>query len=225
MFRYLSFIILLIFTSVVSGQSDFAAGLNGSMNIPTGKFAYFNVGYGGDIHFLYLLGNSTILSLAIGYNHFSLDVDRFNEKAKELGINANFEVKSIFSNIPILLGAKWYFIHSKKHNLYLMLEAGIYNYKFTFKGTANLINPVGNSIPIELPQSDESGSKTMLRISAGYLYFFANHWFIDASVGYIVMTDAFAVNEPVNPEEPDAIYGIVGTLDYVSVSAGINYRF
>ena len=220
------FILLYLLGSSLSiAQSDFAVGLNGSVNFPTGQFADFNAGYGGDIHFLYLLGNSTIFSISAGYSTFGLDVDRFNERAKELGLNAQFDVDSKFSTIPILLGAKWYFLQAKKHNLYIMIEAGFYNYKFSFKGTANIISPGGNSISIDLPEIDENGTKTMLKISAGYLYFFAKHWFIDASAGYIVLTNAFAVNEPVNPEDPDAIYGVVGTLNYVSVQAGINYRF
>jgi hypothetical protein len=225
MIRYLLIFIIICIPSIINAQSDFAVGLNGSVNFPTGQFADFNIGGGGDVHFLYLLGNSTILSFAVGYNKFFLDVDRFNERAKELGINAKFDVDSKFSTIPILLGVKWYFLQSKKHNIYLMLEAGIYYYHFTFKGMAYLNNPGGNSIPMELPESDENGSNTMLRISAGYLYSLAKHWLVDASASYIVLTNAFAVNEPVNPEDPDAIYGVVGTLNYISVSAGINYRF
>jgi len=42
---------------------------------------------------------------------------------------------------------------------------------------------------------------------------------------YNIITNAFSVNEPVNPEDPNAIYGVKGTLQYVSFLAGINYRF
>lgn len=223
--KYFIISLFILFRSITTAQSDFAVGLNGNVNIPTGQFADFKTGYGGDAHFLYLLGNSTIFSFAVGYNNFDLDVDRFNERAKELDINAHFDVESKFSTIPIVLGAKWYFLQAKKHNLYIMLEAGLYSYQFSFKGTANIISPVGNDVSIDLPAIDEKGTKTMLKISGGYLYFFAKHWFIDASLGYIVLTNAFAVNEPVNPEDPDAIYGVVGTLNYVAIQAGINYRF
>jgi len=225
MLKNLIILIGLSSTLLLKAQSDFAIGFNGNVNFPTGQFADFNTGYSGDVHFLYFLGNSTIFSLVAGYNTFSLDVDRFNERAKELGLNVKFDVDSKFSTIPILLGAKWYFLKAKKHNLYIMLEAGLYSYKFTFQGTATINLANGNSIPVTLPELNEKGSKTKLKISTGYLYFFAKHWFIDASVGYIVLTNAFSVNEPVNPEDPDAIYGVVGTLNYVSIQAGINYRF
>ena len=223
--KYTFILFFLLGSSISTAQSDFAVGLNGSMNFPTGQFADFNTGYGGNVHFLYLLGNSTIFSLSVGYDNFSLDVDRFNERAKELGLNAQFDVDSKFSTIPILLGAKWYFLQAKKHNLYIMLEAGLYSYQFSFKGTANVISPSGNSISVDLPEINENGTKTMLKISGGYLYFFSKHWFIDVSAGYIVLTNAFAINEPVNPEDPNAIYGVVGTLNYITVQAGVNYRF
>jgi opacity protein-like surface antigen len=224
MFKYILLLILISTASIINAQSDFSVGLNGSVNFPTGQFADFNTGGGGDFHFLYLLGNSTILSFAIGYDKFDLDVESFNERAKELGLNVHFDIDSKFSTIPILLGAKWYFLQGKKHSPYIMLEAGFYNYKFSFKGTANLIIPGGNGIPIELPEIDENGTKTMLKISAGYLYFLTKNWFIDGSVSYVVLTNALAVTEPVDPE-PDAIYGEVGTLNYISLQAGINYRF
>jgi hypothetical protein len=106
-----------------------------------------------------------------------------------------------------------------------MIEGGFYNYNFTFTGTANIIDPGGNSNPIELQEIDEKGTETMLRISAGYILFIQKHWFIDASVNYIVLTDAFTVDVPDDPEDAEEITGAAQTLNYLSVSTGINYRF
>jgi hypothetical protein len=225
MFKYL----LLFITSIASliyAQSNLAAGINGNIDFATGKFSeYYNSSYGGDGHFLYLFGNTTIFSLTIGYNKFELDVDAFNKKAIEKRLDTHFNVESKFTIIPVLFGAKWYLLKQKKHSPYIMLEAGFYHYDFSFKGTANITNPGGNSIPIVLPQKTEEALQTTLKISAGYIYFFSRHWFIDGSVGYIVLTDAFVVNEPVSLETPTAIYGVVRTLNYISLLAGINYRF
>jgi hypothetical protein len=225
MFKY--FLISLILSSalLVHPQSDFAVGVNGNINFPNGQFADFKTGYGGDAHFLYLLGNYSILSLTIGYNKFDLDVDAFNDRANELGFDAEFKIESHFSTIPILVGAKYYFIQQKKHSPYIMIEAGLYDYQFSFKGTITEIAPGGSSIQSELPEIDESGTETMLKISAGYIYFFNRQWFVDASVGYAVLVDAFTVNKPVDPDDPDAVYGAAETLNYISVLAGINYRF
>jgi outer membrane protein W len=226
LFKYLIFIVTIASTLSVKAQSDFAVGINGNVNFPNGKFTeYFGTGYGGDAHFLYLFGNSSIFSLSVGYNNFGLDVDALNAKASELEPGLKFDVESSFSTIPILLGVKWYFLKQKTQSPYIMIEAGFYNYNFTFKGVATLAEPGGNSIPIELPEFDEKGTETMLRISAGYIFFIQKHWFIDASINYIVLTDAFTVDVPDDPEDAGEITGAAETLNYLSITAGINYRF
>ncbi len=226
MLKHLIILIVLSSIFLLRAQSDFAVGINGSVNFPNGKFTeYFGTGYGGEAHFLYLFGNSSIFSLSVGYNRFDLDVDAFNAKANELGLNGNFDIESSFSTLPILIGAKWYFLKQKNSSPYIMIEGGFYNYNFKLKGTANLTDPGGNSMPIDLEEIDENGTETMLRISAGYIIFIQRHWFIDASVNYIVLTDAFTVDVPEDPEEVETISGPASTLNYLSISAGINYRF
>lgn len=226
MLKHLIILIVLSSTLLLKAQSDFAVGINGNVNFPNGKFTeYFSTGYGGDAHFLYLFGNSSIFSISIGYNRFELDLDAFNAKANELGLDTKFDVESSFSTIPLLIGVKWYFLKQKNSSPYIMIEGGFYNYNFTLQGTANFTDPGGNSIPIDLPEFDENGTETMLRISAGYIIFIQKHWFIDASVNYIVLTDAFTVDVPDDPEEAEAISGAASTLNYLSISAGINYRF
>jgi outer membrane protein W len=224
LFKNLILITTIASILIVRAQSDFAVGLNGNINFPNGKFTeYFSTGYGGDAHFLYLFGNSSIFTLSVGYNRFDLDLEAFNAKANELlELSTKFDVESTFSTIPILLGVKWYFLKQKTQSPYIMLEAGLYNYQFSFQGTANVTDPGGNSIPVELSEINETGTETMLRISAGYIIFIQKHWFIDASVNYIVLTDAFTVDVP---DDPEAISGAAQTLNYLSVSAGINYRF
>jgi len=225
MFKHLILIITTASTLFVRAQSDFAVGLNGNVNFPNGKFTeYFGTGFGGDAHFLYLFGNSSIFSFSIGYNQFGLDDDAFNAKASELGLDATFDLESKFSTLPILLGVKWYFLKQKASSAYIMIEGGFYNYNFTLSGTAE-VGSTSSGEPITLPEIDESGTETMLRISAGYLFFVEKHWFIDASINYIVLTDAFTVDVPVDPADAEAISGAAESLNYLSVTAGINYRF
>ena len=218
-------VITIATTLSISAQSDFAVGINGNVNFPNGKFTkYIGTGFGGDAHFLYLFGNSSIFTLSVGYNQFGLDNDAFNAKANELGLNATFDVESKFSTLPVLLGVKWYFLKQKTNTAYIMIEGGFYNYNFTLKGTAE-VDSTGSSETITLPEIDEDGIETMLRISAGYLFFFDKHWFIDASVSYIVLTNAFTVDVPADPEDAGEITSAAETLNYLSVTAGINYRF
>ena len=224
--KYLYLFLVIVYSAGITyAQSDFAVGLNGNVNFPNGKFTeYFGTGYGGDARFFYLFGNSSIFSLSVGYNRFGLDLDSFNAKANELGLDVKFDVESSFSTIPILLGVKWYFLKQKTQSPYIMIEAGFYNYNFTLNGTAE-IDSTGNVETVTLSEIDEKGTETMLRISAGYIIFIQKHWFIDASVNYIVLTDAFTVDVPADPEDAEAISGAAETLNYLSVSTGINYRF
>ena len=218
------FLVIAYSAGITYAQSDFAVGINGNVNFPNGKFTeYFGTGYGGDAHFLYLFGNSSIFSLSVGYNRF--DLDAFNNKANELGLDVKFDLESSFSTIPILLGVKWYFLKQKTQSPYIMIEAGFYNYNFTLKGTAEVDSLNENTETVTLPEIDENGTETMLRISAGYIIFIQKHWFIDASVNYIVLTDAFTVDVPAEPEDAEGISGTAETLNYLSISAGINYRF
>jgi outer membrane protein W len=225
MLKIIVIISFISFSEITFCQSDFAVGLNGNINFPNGKFTeFFEIGYGGDVHFLYLFGNASIFSLSIGYNRFALDLEDFNSKANEAGINARFDIESNFSSIPILIGVKWYFLKQKTGSPYIMIEAGYYNYNFTFSGTAE-VNTSGENEIVDLPEINESGTEPMLRISAGYLLYIQRHWFIDASVNYSVLIDAFTVNDPVDPEDSEAAYSNAQTLNYISLTAGINYRF
>jgi hypothetical protein len=118
MFKYLLLFLLILIAPRTIPQSDFAGGVNGNVNFPNGKFTeYFGTGYGGDAHFLYLFGNSSIFSLSVGYNKFDLDLDAFNAKADELGLDATFDVESSFSTY-LFNRCKWYFLNKLKvlHN-------------------------------------------------------------------------------------------------------------
>jgi outer membrane protein W len=225
--KYLYLFLVIVCTArITNSQSNFAVGISGDINFPNGKFTeYFGTGYGGDAHFLYLFGNSSIFSLSLGYNWFGLDLDAFNAKANELGLDANFNIESSFSTIPILIGVKWYFLKQKTQSPYIMIEAGFYNYNFKFKGTAEVNSVSDNSETVTMPEYDENGTEAMLRISAGYIVFIEKHWFIDASVNYNVLTDATTVNDPIDPENPEETPSTAQTLNYTSITAGINYRF
>jgi hypothetical protein len=137
----------------------------------------------------------------------------------------SFELDSDFKVVPVLIGVKWLLTQSRKSSLYVSLKGGIYNYTFTLKGTAFNTVPNANIPQIPVPELNESGTETMIVFGLGYLFKLGKHWYFDFKGNYNVLTNAFAVNEPVNPADPNAVYGVKGTLQYVSILAGINYRF
>lgn len=224
--KYLLLIIILILPSAVFSQANFGVGANLNVNIPVSDFdEFYNTGYGGDVHFLYHLGNQAIFSFTIGYDWWNLDVDEFNKKVSDAGLNGRFDLDSDFRIIPVLIGAKWLLAQGKQSSLYISLKGGIYNYIFSLKGTANFPLPNGNVVSVDIPEINESGTETMLVLGLGYLFKFGKHWYFDFKGNYNILTNAFAVNEPVNPEDPNAVFGVKGTLQYVTILAGINYRF
>ena len=81
------------------------------------------------------------------------------------------------------------------------------------------------SEPVDIPEVKENGTETILVLGLGYLFKLGKHWYFDFKGNYNFLTNAFAVNEPVNPDDPNAVYGVKGTLQYVTILAGINYRF
>ena len=220
------FIFLIFSFSVYPQKSNFGAGINLGVSVPTGDFdEFYSTGFGGDAHFLYHLGNQAIFTLSVGYNLWNLDVDEFNNKASEADLNWTFDLDSDYRTLPILIGVKWMLAQSRKGGLYVSLLGGIYNYTFKLKGTAYNTIPNANIPFIPLPDIEETGTETMLALGLGYLIKFGKHWYADVNGNYNIITNGFAVNEPVNPDDPDAIYGVKGTLQYVSFLAGINYRF
>jgi len=216
---------LLIFSiSLFAQKSNFGAGINLGVSVPTGDFDnFYKQGFGGDAHFLYHLGNQAIFSLSLGYNIWNLDVDELNKKVSDAGLTWTFDLDSKFSTLPVLIGIKWLLAQNKKGGLYVGLLGGVYKYNFTIRGSANRSGYDINMIPID--EIKKNGTETMLTLGLGYLFKFGKHWYVDVNGNYNIITNAFSVNEPVNPEDPNAIYGVKGTLQYVSFLVGINYRF
>ena len=106
---FLTIIFIIVITFSSNAQSKFGVGLSGGVNFPTGDFdEFYNAGYGGDLHFLYHLGNEAIFTLAVGYNRWNLDVDALNKLVAESGFFYHFDLDSDFSIIPVLLGVRWY---------------------------------------------------------------------------------------------------------------------
>jgi hypothetical protein len=224
--KYFLLLVFIISPIILYAQSNFGVGVNLNVNIPVSDFdEFYNTGYGGDMHFLYYLGNQTILSFTIGYNMWNLDVDEFNKKVADTGLNWRFDLDSDFRVIPVLLGVKWLLVQGKQNSLYVSLKGGIYNYTFNLKGTAFNTIPNANIPQIPLPDINENGTETMIVLGLGYLFKLGKRWYVDLKGNYNFLTNAFAINEPVNPEDPNAIYGVKGTVQYVSFLAGINYRF
>jgi opacity protein-like surface antigen len=223
------FLAFLTFSSTYS-QSKFAIGLNGGVSIPVGEFTrYYEVGYGGNAQFFYGVSEDFLLSVTVGYDVWNVDQDAINKKAAEDSLNIIFKLDSHFRIIPFYIGVRYYLARGK-HRPFFSLDFGGYSYEFKFAGEVTFMPP-GTDLPditTRLEERTETGTQTSLVLGLGYFYRVSKHVYIEIQSKYNVLTDAFTINEPnqlYDPTDPTSVYGVLGTQAFISVMAGINYRF
>lgn len=226
----LFFIVLLVLLTInpTFSQSKFVIGLNGGLSFPVGDFTrYYEIGYGGNAHFFYALSEDFLLSLTVGYDLWNVDQDAINKKLAEEEINFMLELDSQFRIIPFYIGARYY-LAKGKHRPFFSIDFGGYTYEFKLSGTANNVIPDADFPGGPLQDREETGTQTALALGLGYFYKFSRHVYLEIQSKYNYLTDAFTINEPhqiYDPDDPTSIYGVLGTQAFISLMAGINYRF
>jgi len=218
---------LLIFNSIYS-QSKFAVGVNGGLSFPVGEFTrYYEVGYGGNAQLFYGVSEDFLLSLTVGYDIWNVDQDAINNKVADKGINFMFELDSHFRIIPLYLGVRYYLARGKNRPFF-SIDFGGYSYEFKLSGIANNVIPDANFPGGPIPGRTETGTKTSLALGFGYFLRVTKQLYFEINSKYYVLTDAFTINDPeqiYDPNNPTSIYGILGTQSFISLMAGIDYRF
>ena len=222
-----AFIALLAISSTYS-QSKFVIGLNGGISFPVGEFTrYYEIGYGGNAQFFYAVSEDFLLSLTAGYDIWNVDQDAINNKLAEEGINFMLELDSHFRIIPFYIGARYY-IAKGKHRPFFSIDFGGYSYEFKLSGRANNVIPDADFPGGPLQDREETGTQTSLALGLGYFYKISKHVYLEIQSKYNVLTDAFTINDPkqiYDPTDPTSVYGILGTQAFISLMAGIDYRF
>ena len=217
---------MICYCSASFGQTDFAVGLTGGIKIPVGQFnEFYGAGYGGTAQLLYNVSSDFLVMVSVGYNRWNVDENAVNNKANEENLNARFELDSHFRTIPFFIGVRYYLAHGKNRPFF-SLKFGGYSYEFKLAGT--IVNTVGTDIPkIPIPDTKYTGTESALSIGFGYLHKISKHLYFELNSKYNIMTNAFSINKPdeiYNPDKPTSIYGVKGTLNFISISAGINFR-
>jgi len=226
----LFFTVLLVLLTINStySQSKFAIGLNGGLSFPVGEFTrYYEIGYGGNAHFFYALSEDFLLSLTVGYDLWNVDQDAINKKLAEEEINFMLELDSQFRIIPFYIGARYY-LAKGKHRPFFSIDFGGYTYEFKLSGIANNVIPDADFPGGPLQEREETGTQTSLALGLGYFYKISKHVYLEIHSKYYVLTDAFTINDPnqiYRPNDPTSVYGILGTQSFISLMAGIDYRF
>lgn len=218
---------LLFCTSILS-QNEIGVGINGGVNIPVGNFhKYYSIGYSGDAQILYNVNNAFILVLTSGYHLWKVDEDAYNKRANELAQNQKYNFDSHFRIVPIYLGIR-YFLGRGKHRPFFSLDFGGYAYEFKISGTINSTLPNANTIPINIPETKKTDTQTALAVGFGYFYNLSKNWNVEVHSKYTVLSSGYVINEPdkiVTPDGATTDYGSAKKLNFISISAGINYIF
>jgi opacity protein-like surface antigen len=220
--RIFLFIILVFFTSGLSAQSNWGIGVEGGVSFPISEFSEsYKTGYSGNIRATYIWGENTLLSFSVGLSQWEVDNSKVNQSIADAGINAKVDLDANLRIIPILVGVKWYFIKGK-YRPYILIEGGFHNYKSSIKGTITDTSPGASGTPVPIQEISDSGTETALSIGAGSLLKLSNHWYLEFTGKYNVLTNARALSDP---DDNQTISGISRTIQYITLLLGINYRF
>lgn len=225
---FLTFLLFLFAYITVSAQNDFGVGVNGGVDIPVGDFhKFYSLGSGGDVKLIYSVKNSFLLVLTSGYHVWQVDEESFNKVSNEQNLRTEFNIDSHFRTIPIYIGIRYY-LGAGKHRPFFSLDFGGYSYEFKLSGTRTKSLPDAVGAPVDIPETKKTDTQTALAVGFGYFYRLNNEWYIEVKSKYSVLSSAYTINEPgkiVNPENEEIAYGKSGKLNFITISAGINYMF
>jgi hypothetical protein len=225
-----SIILSLLFFSSNYSQSNFAIGVNGGLALPVGEFTeFYSSGYGANGQFMYNVSDQFMVTLTVGYSKWDVDQDAVNAKARESGDDITFNLQSDLSVMPLYIGARYY-LASGKHRPFFLVDFGGYSYEFKLAGDVTIKFP-GDDLPdvtATLEERSETGTQTALALGLGYFYKLSKHFYIEIHSKYNVLTDATTISDPdsiYDPDDPTSVYGIKGTIAFITFMAGIDYRF
>ena len=214
------FIILL--SSVIYGLGRWGAGAYGGVFVPIAEFSeFYNTGFGGAAQVTYGWSENTLFTFSVGTSSWEFDNDSFNRELENSGAGIKVDLDASFKVVPYLLGVRWYAMKGK-YRPYILLEGGLYYYETKYQGTIeDLLEKPPNNIE-EIPETKITGNESALALGIGTFVELSDHIFLDAVLKYNAITNAKAISEW---EEDQTITGLSRTIQYITLLAGINYRF
>ena len=168
-----------------SQQSKIAIGGQVGLSIPMGNFGdVANMGFDISGNFLYTFNQNIDITGSIGYINWGMDAALIEKKyaaantdigALGVNVDADVNVDVSFTNVPIVVGGRYYFEH-KNFSPYAIANLGInflgYSAKGTVKGT---ISAGGYSQKFDNPVNDsKSETEIGFGFGGGFLYNLGN---------------------------------------------------
>jgi hypothetical protein len=210
--KYFVLFLLIALTSVYS-QEKFTAGISLGFSFPVGDWSkVYNPGFGGDFSFGYYLDDNVSLYASIGITNWSLDNDKFNG---EINAPGEFDLDGSVQALPVLVGLKW-FLKNKSFSPFILIEGGLYNYSVDLAG--KYIDE-DNDVSI-VPAINETFRESGFNFGLGFEKELDKNLMLEIKGRYHLVSNGNTYNYG------DGNYEyIVGTNQFVSVTAGISFKF
>lgn len=221
-FKTTIFLVLLL-SSLIYGQGRWGAGVYGGVFLPITDFSdFYNTGFGENVQVTYGWSENTLLTFSVGTSSWDFDNDAFNQELENSGApEIRVDLYASFRVVPYLLGVRWYAMKGK-YRPYILLEGGRYYYETKYQGTITNSNEKPPDNIEEIPETKITGSETALALGIGTFAELSDHFFLDVVLKYNAITNARAISDF---EDEQTLTGLSRTVQYITLLAGINYRF
>lgn len=223
--KFNKYVSLFMMVLAVTVNAQFGISAKGGAYVPVGEFANsYTTGMGGEVTFIYSTNPNFQFGITTGYSHYAADEEILKERILEdltddleqINIDATIDVEAPLNVIPIVFNIKYLF-GNKKFKPYFFFEGGIFFYDLTTKGHIE----VTNGPTIDIPETVDNESSTMLGIGGGLQYRIAKRLFLDFSAKWSIMNNIKLVEADIDEE----LRGVDKTAQTIGIIGGLSYYF
>lgn len=216
------FFIVVTFLAVTI-NAQFGISAKGGTYIPVGEFSNnYTTGIGGEVTFSYRTSPNFEFGITTGYSHYNADEDElmkwvyeaYEEWIDNNTINAKIDVEAPLNFIPLVFNIKYLF-GNKKFKQYFFFEGGIYFYDLTTKGLIE----IANGPTINILETVEKESSTMMGIGGGIQYKITKKLFFDFSAKWSIMNNIKLVDADLE----ENLRGVDKTAQTIGILGGFSY--
>lgn len=216
-------LLIILFSSTIYCQGRWGVGAYGGVFLPITEFSdFYKTGFGGNLNVTYDWSENTLFTFSVGTSSWEFDSDAFNRELENSGTpEIRVDLDASFRVVPFLIGVRWYATKGK-YRPYILLEGGLYYYETKYQGTIENSNEKPPNNIEEVPETKISGNQPALALGIGTFVELSDHFFLDVVLKYNAITNAKAISDW---EDDQTLTGISRTVQYITLLAGINYRF
>ncbi len=222
--KFKTVIVMMIFSvGLINGQGKWGAGVYGGVYQPITEFSdFYSTGFGGNVQITYGWSENTLFTFSVGTSSWDFDSEAFN---RELENSGNPQIKVDFDGsfrvVPYLLGVRWY-AFSGQYRPYIMIEGGLYNYETKYQGTITNSDEKPPDNITQVPETKITGNESALALGLGAYIKLNENFFFDAVIKYNAITNARSISDY---DDDQTLTGLSRTVQYITLLAGVNYRF